>query len=852
MFPTGRYSWNAALICHWNITSPRLYLLRQTGMDQRRTTRVIFIALCLSMASVCLWTQPESQLIALEPAPADQDVVTDSFGTRFRFLEGGRYVQGTSGGERVLEQSFPLSTVGQYYGNAEGPAHVTWITRPFYIAETEVTVDQFRRFVQATGYQTSVERRKTQMVGWDPTPDEKPLYQSYDFFRADKFNWKNPGFSQSGNHPVVGVSHADAKAYCEWASETEGVRYRLPTEAEWEFACRAGTQSWFSFGDKAKGVVHRFGNLAGPELESLRKHSAERQWLLDWQNSPPDGHPFTAPVGSFQANRWGLHDMHGNVWEWCEDLWLDTVYKDFQRPAYNRPTGTAVDPVNSDRPQTATNDFHTIRGGSWYNGDLPCRSSSRTHWDRDDAACYIGIRLVRDAGPNAPTTAKERFKAEQAAIAKIEAAGGTLMSSRGMDIEVVFSGNGFDETALVALELLPGLQRLQIGWSARNGLLSQQGIDSIAKLTRLKSLVFSGSMDPETVDLSPLTRLTNLETLRFPRTGPLDDDDLSSLSRFTSLTEFQCFGIGRELTDRGIATLRGNRALAILHLIEVQATGKFLGELAGCPLQSLRVTPPYNASGSLTDSSAALLARFPTLESLTLDRQTQLTGRTMEVIGGLRDLQQLGLDGCNGFTGADFGVLADLRKLRELNLVGCNAADVAASSIGKLPRIRVVRLRDDSLTDKGVADLSQAFTIEDLILSSPVISDDGLMSLGRINRLKKLTLGSQQVRGTGLGPVCRLPQLGELSLITPSLRDVAFDHLSLAKQIRKIRLAHRGHQPPSALTNQGLAKMTGATWLSELWLPRNDTGMTEQRMLELARSLPKTKIIPYTVEWDSP
>ena len=170
-----------------------------------------------------------------------QETVTDSVGTKFRLITGGRFIQGTTGGERRLQQAFPLSTAGQFFGNAEEPAHVTWITRPFYMAETEVTVAQFRAFVEATNYETSAEQGDATMAGWQPSPQDTPLYQSRDFVRDRKFTWKNPGFAQTDGHPVVGISWVDAKAYCEWLTRKDGVSYRLPTEAEWELTCRAGT-----------------------------------------------------------------------------------------------------------------------------------------------------------------------------------------------------------------------------------------------------------------------------------------------------------------------------------------------------------------------------------------------------------------------------------------------------------------------------------------------------------------------------------------------------------------------------------------------------------------------------------
>jgi hypothetical protein len=85
--------------------------------------------------------------------------------------------------------------------------------------------------------------------------------------------------------------------------------------------------------------------------------------------------------------------------------------------------------------------------------------------------------------------------------------------------------------------------------------------------------------------------------------------------------------------------------------------------------------------------------------------------------------------------------------------------------------------------------------------------------------------------------------------MTAALTDVAFDHLSQARSVEKLRLAHRGYKPPAALTNEGLMKMSKATWLRELWLPRNDTAMTEEQMMVLKSQMPKTGVIPYTVEW---
>ncbi|MCO8123596.1 SUMF1/EgtB/PvdO family nonheme iron enzyme [Stieleria sp. TO1_6] len=796
---------------------------------------------------VCLW------MLMASVAFAQDD--NDSTAPPLRLIAGGRFIQGTDGGERALQQAFPLSTAGQGFGNAESPAHPTWITKPFFISTTEVTVGQFNAFVQATGYQTTAERGQTEMVGWDPTPDDKPLYQSHDFSRDRRFTWKDPGFPQTDRHPVVGVSWQDAKAYCRWLGDQDGAVYRLPTEAEWEFACRAGTSTWFSFGDSAKGVAYQHANFGNVELEKHRPHAAERQWLLDWDNDPEDGNVFTAAVGSYQPNAFGIHDMHGNVWEWCEDLWLDTVYKDFERPKYDRPAGTAVDPVNRDRPQTDVNDFHTIRGGSWYNGDLICRSANRTHWDAEDAACYIGFRIVREADPLQSTTAREAYQREQATLAAIKDAGGELHSSDGLNTELRLEAKHLDRELFRQLALLPDLNRLSIRTRQRDLSLTQSALDTIADLNRLREVDFQSGLGLDKLDLSPLCRLTNLETLKFSRQDPLNDVQIETLSGLTSLVEFECFGIGGGLTDSGIQTLAGNRQLRSLKIWENQASGDFLAAFQGCPLQTF-VCTARNGDGAMTEDGANRLSDFGDLRVLALDQHSNLHSTAMQTIGGLSKLRQLGLRGCTGLRDSDFRHLAGLTELRELDLMDCGAGNQAAEALVQIPRLESLKIGNESigdsspLDDSGLAALSHAFSIERLELGSNAISDKGIEYLGRINRLRWLTVTSQGVTGSGLGPLTLLPNLQELSLRTPGLTDVAFEYLATAKQLTKVKLAHRGVQPASALTNQGLMKMAAAVWLRELWVARNDTQITEDQIKQLDSLMPKTNVIPYTVTWE--
>ncbi|HUT34193.1 MAG TPA: formylglycine-generating enzyme family protein [Planctomycetota bacterium] len=230
----------------------------------------------------------------------------------------------------------------------EKPAHKVSISRAFWMGKHEVTVGQFRRFVEATGYKTDAE--------------------------------KGPEFKQTDEHPVVCVSWNDAHAFVDWLNATDkakpaGSSYRLPTEAEWEYACRAGTSTWYQWGDdpdKGKGWCN------AADLTTKRK--LPKLTVFNWD----DGFLYTAPVGSFKANALGLHDMHGNVSEWCQD-W----YGDYKEGHQTDPTGPA------------SGEHRVLRGGSWQYYPCPgaVRSAYRTGLLPELRLVIAGFRLVLSAGP---------------------------------------------------------------------------------------------------------------------------------------------------------------------------------------------------------------------------------------------------------------------------------------------------------------------------------------------------------------------------------------------------------------------------------------------------------------------
>ena len=238
--------------------------------------------------------------------------------------------------------------------------HEVTITQPFYLGVHEVTVGEFRQFVEATHYQTHAETDGLGAKGWNA---EKKTVDS-----GTQYTWKNPGYPQTDKHPVVLVDWNDAKAFCDWLSKLESRAYRLPTEAEWEYTCRAGTNTRYHSGDDADAVA-TVGNIS--DLSTLKLFPTWKTLKVS------DGNVFPAPVGSYQPNAFGLHDMHGNADEWCEDWYWEYDLRDTTDPK---------GPFISSKK--------VARGGSWV--DLPeqCRSASRDMFGPGERGISLGFRVL--------------------------------------------------------------------------------------------------------------------------------------------------------------------------------------------------------------------------------------------------------------------------------------------------------------------------------------------------------------------------------------------------------------------------------------------------------------------------
>ena len=328
----------------------------------RQVCRVVLAALAL-LGSLALAT-------AQEPKQAGgKKQITNSIGMKLTLVPSGEFMMGSKESAEATAE-FVNKTYGKGRLKAddfkqEHPQHRVRITRPFYLGTYHVTRGQFRQFVADTQFKTDAEKgEKPGAYGW------RPERQILGF--SEKYSWRNAGFEQTDEHPVVNVSWNDAVAFCKWLSRKEGTTYRLPTEAEWEYACRAGTTTRYYSGDDPETLA-QVGNTADATFKTE---------FLDWEHGikASDGYVFTAPVGRFKPNALGLYDMHGNAWQWCADWYGEEYYT----------TSPVDDPKGPD-----AGDIRVLRGGSWCDGPFNTRSAYRSSYEPHYRIDHFGFRVAR-------------------------------------------------------------------------------------------------------------------------------------------------------------------------------------------------------------------------------------------------------------------------------------------------------------------------------------------------------------------------------------------------------------------------------------------------------------------------
>ena len=258
-------------------------------------------------------------------------------------VPGGSFLMGSPKGE-----------VGRY--TDEGLQRKVSIAR-FALGKSEVTRREFAVYAQSSTLQSKGCR----------------IWDGKSWKTDDSKSWQDPGFSQTDDDPVVCVSSEDARRYTDWLGLKAGYDYRLASESEWEYAARAKTETSRFWGDNPDNAC-AFANVAD---QTLKENYPDLTWPI---HDCKDGHARTAPVGSFQANAFGLSDMLGNVWEWTEDCWNANY---------------TVAPIDGSAWITGNCHARVARGGSWNVGPRVARSANRYRNDATNRFEVIGFRVAR-------------------------------------------------------------------------------------------------------------------------------------------------------------------------------------------------------------------------------------------------------------------------------------------------------------------------------------------------------------------------------------------------------------------------------------------------------------------------
>jgi formylglycine-generating enzyme required for sulfatase activity len=294
----------------------------------------------------------------------DGRFVEPSTGMAFVRVPGGKFVMGSN----FWQTQAPAD---QQWFRDESPPHMVTLSRDFWLAETAVTVGTFRQFVEETAHVSAAEQAGQSLGRYEVVVDAHGRSVGQ-WATGTGLSWRDPGHAIDDRHPVTHVSAADADAFVHWLAIKSGKPYRLPTEAEWEYAAGGAAHTEYSWGEGPP-------TLSVANIADARFIAAYPEWKYPVLAEHDDGHAQTAPVGSYPPNSFSLFDMTGNVWEWVADHYDPDAYS----------SGAAVDPTG---PAGGSERVHRGGGFDW---ELPyLRVQKRRRAAITLTAVNIGFRVA--------------------------------------------------------------------------------------------------------------------------------------------------------------------------------------------------------------------------------------------------------------------------------------------------------------------------------------------------------------------------------------------------------------------------------------------------------------------------
>ncbi len=725
----------------------------------------------------------------------------------FVAVPGGRFVMGSPLAEAFREEH-------------EGPTHEVLISSPFLLGRTEVTVAEFDAFAQDSGYVTDAEQ-----AGWGQGANGHE--------RREGLSWRAPGYVQGPDHPVVGVSWNDAVAYANWRSRQDELApcytdapfaracagWRLPTEAEWEWAARAGEVGpWGGLDERGRGC----------EPTALA--------TVGWMCATARG--ATHPVGALPANAFGLHDMLGNAWEWVHDGFDD--YSD----------ESVADPLGG-----APGDDRANRGCGWGSRVEDCRVAMRVEDPPDVGFDNLGFRLARtlpipradhpwslararQLAERGQTEAATREAIRAIKLARVAEDMDATATGQRLLLELSGPGGGVDDLAQHMASQDRG-QDLRLGddslaervaadaafFDARRYACPHEGL-GLAFLTattedvqRWKGDVpeaAPGSVEVEAREelVTPASRMGWVEVCTTEGraslgTGPVR---LILAPAMGDRADGACLrGLGTTLdltleaaTKETLAALGPQPTLRSLTLARTALTADALAALDAPNLTRLVVRET-----DVGDASLAAL-RAPSLEVLDLWNTDVSDAGVKELLPRVPGLTRLDL-GSTDVTGAVLPAVARLASLRELELYeldvegrldallghgalaqlglgGTDLAPVDLAVLAKLPALRALELAGSSVTDEDLAAVGACEGLEALGLGGTDVSGQGVASLAGLASLRRLHLGQTRVDDGALSTLGRLSSLEHLVLGETRVTDVGLAQLAGARRLRRLEL----------------------------------------------------------------
>ncbi|HEX4131867.1 MAG TPA: SUMF1/EgtB/PvdO family nonheme iron enzyme [Pirellulales bacterium] len=758
---------------------------------------------------------------------------TNSVGAKMLLIPPGEFLMGSTP-EQVAASGIP-----PWEAKWELPQHRVTITRPYRLGATEVTVSQFKQFVDATKYVTQGEQ-----FGFGDSDKTK----ADDKVTAEmkQMTWRAPGYVVGGNSPVTQVTWNDAVAFCNWLSEREGLApcyyrkneksgwtlvsppappapnlqapapafgYRLPTEAEWEYACRAGTTTQYSFGNDP-ALLDRYG------------------WFQ--KNSDKQAQP----VGKKLANPFGLFDMHGNVLEWCQDMFDVNLY--------------ANSPVDDPFPTSGYN--HLRRGGCWAYPPNDCRSALRASAGAHTRYSFYGFRVLcmsvgatgSASAPPAAAALPEIKSPRQLAEwviglgGKIRIEGDKLVdnvtalprdipATAALSLELT-GIKGFDDARLGHLATGPRADRVYLAGTSVTG-------EGFAKFRGNNILTLAVEGCPITsAGWDCIVALGQIDHL-YAGNCRLDDRAVALLAKHTELTVLAL--APNPITDAALASLKPLAKLERLYLDRAKITDAGLAQLRGMSrLETLSV----KECASITDTG---LAALEPLGSLTL---LKLQG-TKVTAAGVAKLQKV-LPKCKiEWDGA--AALPEIKSPRQLAewVIGLGGqidiGGITFKDVAKLPRdipataSLVVKFTDlKTIGDAQLAHLASGPVLTGLQFTSTSITGEGFAGF-RGKDFDGVSFNNCPITPAGWDRAMALGRIEKLGVAYCRLDDRAVALLATHKELTTLNLAG------NPMTDAGLAHLGGLERLHSLVIPENsritDAGLATLESLNSLAHLVVTK-----------